>query len=56
MKEDAMQNRISEITERQDGWDNDPQPIGEVLEELLAQYEAKYPNIHISIVETANAG
>jgi hypothetical protein len=33
--------------------DNQPQPVGEILEELLAQYEAKFPNIHATIVETA---
>jgi hypothetical protein len=30
-----------------------PQPVGEILEELLAQYEAKFPDIHITVVETA---
>jgi hypothetical protein len=33
--------------------EDDPQPVGEILEELLAQYEAKFPGIHITIVETA---
>jgi hypothetical protein len=33
--------------------DNEPQPVGEILEELLTQYEAKYPGVRISIVETA---
>ena len=31
----------------------EPQPVGEILEELLAQYEAKFPDIHITVVETA---
>ena len=33
--------------------DGEPHPVGEILEELLAQYEAKFPDIHISVVETA---
>jgi hypothetical protein len=33
--------------------DGEPQPLGEILEELLAQYEARFANIHITIVETA---
>ena len=32
--------------------DSEPQPVGEILEELLAQYETKFPDIHISVVET----
>ena len=33
--------------------DGEPQPVGEILEELLAQYEAKFPGINITVVETA---
>ena len=44
----AMNTTISD-----DKRDGEPQPVGEILEELLAQYEAKYPGIHISVVETA---
>ena len=33
--------------------DDEPQPVGEILEELLAQYEARFPGIHITVVETA---
>ena len=33
--------------------DGEPRPVGEILEELLAQYEAKFPGIHIAVVETA---
>jgi hypothetical protein len=33
--------------------EDEPQPIGEILEQLLAQYEAKYPNTCITVVETA---
>ena len=33
--------------------DSEPKPVGEILEELLAQYEDRFPGIHITIVETA---
>ncbi len=33
--------------------DREPQPLGEILEELLAQYETKFPGLYITIVETA---
>jgi hypothetical protein len=32
---------------------DEPQPVGEILEELLTQYEAKFPNVRITVVETA---
>jgi hypothetical protein len=47
-----MQNRINDITERQERRDNEPQPIGEILKELLIQYEQRFPNIHVTVVET----
>ena len=47
-----MQNRIIDITERLDDRHDEPQPVGEVLEELLAQYERRFPDIHITVVET----
>jgi hypothetical protein len=31
----------------------EPQPAGEILEELLAQYEVQFPDIHITVLETA---
>ena len=31
----------------------DAHPIGEILEELLAQYQARFPGIRIAVVETA---
>jgi hypothetical protein len=47
-----MTNRITPCDdERQQ--DGEPQPVGEILKELLAQYEAKFPGINIVIVETA---
>jgi hypothetical protein len=50
-----MQNRITEIAERLDTQNDEPQPLGEILEELLAQYQRRYPDIHITVVETATA-
>lgn len=47
-----MQNRISDTTERRDGRE-EPQPVGVILEELFAQYERRFPDIHIAVMETA---
>jgi len=49
-----MENRISQI-ENDDRSGEDrrgPQPIGAILAELLAQYQARFPEIHIAVVET----
>ena len=47
-----MENRISTVqgdgTESRQG----PQAIGEILAELLAQYQARFPEIRIAVVET----
>jgi hypothetical protein len=32
--------------------DRDPRPIGEVLAELLARYERRFPGVQIAIVQT----
>ena len=48
-----MQNRLSDTTERRDRQDDEPQPVGVILEELLAQYERRFPDIHIAVMETA---
>jgi hypothetical protein len=37
----------------EDERDDEPQPVGEILEELLSQYEARFPGIHIAVLETA---
>lgn len=52
-----MQNRIAQIAEdrRCDAQNDGPMPVGQILEELLAQYERRFPNIHIAVVETATA-
>lgn len=47
-----MKNRISDTTERQDSQDDGPQPIGAILDELLVQYQRRFPDIHITVVET----
>jgi hypothetical protein len=39
-----------------DGRNEEPQPVGEIQEELLAQYERRFPDVRITIVEaTATA-
>jgi hypothetical protein len=47
-----MQNRISNTTERQDGLEDEPQPVGVILEKLFAQYEQRFPDIRIAVMET----
>jgi hypothetical protein len=47
-----MQNRISDTSERRDGLENEPQPVGVILEELFAQYEGRFPDIRIAVMET----
>jgi hypothetical protein len=47
-----MQNRISDTTKERDGEGNAPQPIGKILEELLAQYERQFPGVRINILDT----
>jgi hypothetical protein len=32
-----------------------PQPIGAILKELLAQYEMEFPDVNITVVETATS-
>ena len=48
-----MQNRISDTTEGREWGDDEPQPVGVILQELFAQYEQRFPGIHITVVETA---
>jgi len=49
-----MKNRISQFEnedhERKDR--REPQPIGAILAELLAQYRARFPEVRIAVVET----
>jgi len=45
----TMQNRSTEFQERRDG---EPQPIGEILAELLARYQSRFPGVRIAVVQT----
>ena len=47
-----MQNRIRDISEKRDRQNDRPQPVGEILHELLALYERRFPDIQIMVVET----
>jgi hypothetical protein len=47
-----MQNRISDTTEKRNRQEDDPQPVGEILDELLAQYSLRFPDLHITVMET----
>jgi hypothetical protein len=44
-----MQNRITRFQERRG---NEPQPISEVLTELLAHYETRFPGARIAVIKT----
>jgi hypothetical protein len=51
-----MNNRIStqfeDLPETGEQPNSEPQPIGEILQELLAQYERRFPGVAVAIVET----
>ena len=53
-----MQNRISRFYDKsnerreEQGHHDGPQPIGDILAELLAQYQTRFPEVRIAIVET----
>ena len=47
-----MRNHISNLHDVRGRHDDGPQPIGVVLAELLAQYESRFPEAHVAIVET----
>ncbi len=49
-----MENRISQYDneEREDRPHGEPQPIGTILAELLAQYQVRFPEVRIAVVET----
>jgi hypothetical protein len=44
-----MQNRITSIENRRGG---QPQQIGEILAELLAQYQDRFPAARFAVVQT----
>lgn len=48
-----MKSRICVQDEgREQGDRQEPQPIGEILAELFAQYQTRYPDIRIAVVES----
>ena len=51
-----MENHISqyenEDREREDRRRGEPQPIAAILAELLAQYQTRFPEVRIAVVET----
>ncbi len=49
-----MNNRITEFENGRNEEDHrgEPQPIGAILAELLAQYQARFPDVRIAVVET----
>jgi hypothetical protein len=51
----VMQNRISDAGERLDSRPDEPQSVGAILEELLAQYERQFPDVHSTVAEPATA-
>ncbi len=52
-----MNNRISQYEDRDnEGKDNrEPQPIGAILAELFFQYQVRFPEVQIAVVETPAA-
>ena len=49
----GMENRVSNKLETGNKDRQGPQPIGAILAELLAQYQARFPKVHVVVVETA---
>ena len=47
-----MKNRIYDLEENWKERRDEAQPIGAILEELLAQYEQQFPGIRVDAVET----
>jgi len=49
-----MNNRISHYEDKDnEGKDRrEPQPIGAILAELFVQYQVRFPEVHIAVVET----
>jgi hypothetical protein len=57
-KEGRIMENISVFEEdfdRREDRGGEPQPIGEILAELLARYQARFPEVQVSVVETAVA-
>lgn len=47
-----MNNRISLQDDREREDRREPRPIDEILAELLTQYQTRYPEIRINVVQT----
>ena len=56
MREGIAENRISQLEnedpQREDRGRGEPQSIGAILAELLAQYQVRFPEVRIVVVET----
>jgi uncharacterized protein len=50
--ENRITTRLEDLPETRNRCSTDAHPIGEILEELLAQYQARFPGIQIAIAET----
>jgi hypothetical protein len=50
--ENRLTDLLNDLSEKQNRRLEDARPIGEILKELLAQYQARYPGIRLAIVET----
>lgn len=50
-----MENRICAAQDdsgREESRSQGPQPIGEILEELLTRYQVRFPEVQITVVHT----
>lgn len=47
-----MENRITELENGRVERSQEPQPIGRVLLELLAQYQARFQQLRVTVVNT----
>jgi hypothetical protein len=44
-----------EDSDRDDEGAGEPQAIGDILADLLAQYQARFPEVNITVVEASSA-
>lgn len=47
-----MDSRITQFDDRREPAGDAPQTIGQILAELLAQYQIRFPQAQVTIVET----
>jgi hypothetical protein len=47
-----MNQRIRNLTNRDEEHRDQPRPIGQILAELLAQYQVRFPQVRIAVLET----